>query len=33
VAKRSWILFCDAELEGEWLPIWPDTPEPPLRRT
>jgi hypothetical protein len=31
VAKRSWILFCDAELEGEWLPIWPDTPEPPRR--
>jgi hypothetical protein len=29
VPKRSWILFCDAELEGEWLPIWPDGGEPP----
>jgi hypothetical protein len=31
VAKRSWILFCDAQLEGEWLPIWPDSPPPPQR--
>jgi hypothetical protein len=27
--KRTWILFCDAQLEGEWLPIWPDSPPPP----
>jgi hypothetical protein len=31
VAERSWILFCDAELDGEWLPIWPHAPEPPKR--
>jgi len=31
VAKRSWILFCDAELDGEWLPVWPGAPEPPKR--
>jgi hypothetical protein len=33
VDKRSWILFCDAELEGEWFPIWSDSPAPPMRST
>jgi hypothetical protein len=28
MAKRAWLLFCDSELEREWIPIYPDTPEP-----
>jgi hypothetical protein len=30
IAKRSWLLFHDANLAAEWVGIWPDTPEPPL---
>ena len=28
VSKRSWVLFCDSELEGEYLPIFSDSPPP-----
>jgi hypothetical protein len=27
--RRTWLLFCDHDLRGEWLGPWPDTPEPP----
>jgi hypothetical protein len=27
--KRTWLQFFDAELAGEWLPLWEDTPPPP----
>jgi hypothetical protein len=27
--KRSWLLFCDTALDGEWAPIHPDGPAPP----
>jgi hypothetical protein len=26
---RSWLLFWDARLADEWLPVWDDTPPPP----
>lgn len=28
IAKRAWLLFCDSELEREWLGVYPDSPEP-----
>jgi hypothetical protein len=28
-APRSWLLFCDAELAHEWLPLVPGAPPPP----
>jgi hypothetical protein len=28
--QRSWVLFCDSALEGEWAAIFPGTPAPPL---
>ena len=28
VSKRSWVLFCDSELEAEYLPVFPDSPAP-----
>ena len=28
VAKRAWFLFCDSELEREWIAVHSDTPEP-----
>lgn len=28
VPQRAWLLFCDAELEREWIGVHPDTPEP-----
>jgi hypothetical protein len=28
VPKRAWLLFCDSELEREWVPVYADTPEP-----
>ena len=30
ISKRSWILFCDSELEAEYLPVYPDSPPPCL---
>lgn len=27
--KRSWLLFCDTALDGEWAPVHPDAPAPP----
>jgi hypothetical protein len=30
VAERSWILFCDADYADEWVPVWPNTPAPPM---
>jgi hypothetical protein len=30
VAERSWILFHDADLCGEWIGIYPEAPPPPL---
>jgi hypothetical protein len=30
VPKRSWILFYDADLAGEWVGIYEDSPPPPL---
>lgn len=29
IAKRSWLLFHDAELAGEWIGVWGETPRPP----
>jgi hypothetical protein len=29
VPKRSWIQFFDADLCGEWIGMYPDTPAPP----
>lgn len=29
VPRRSWLLFCDTDLCGEWLAPWPDAPPPP----
>ena len=29
VHRRSWLLFHDADLEQEWLGVYPDTPAPP----
>jgi hypothetical protein len=29
VPKRSWILFFDEELSGEWIGVYDDTPPPP----
>lgn len=29
ITRRSWLLFYDAELAGEWIGMWPDTPAPP----
>lgn len=31
VSRRSWLLFHDADLCGEWIGIYPDSPPPPLR--
>ena len=28
IAKRSWLLFCDTELEHEYVPVYGDTPAP-----
>lgn len=28
VARRAWLLFCDSELEREWVGVYPDSPEP-----
>lgn len=28
ISKRAWILFCDSELQGEHLPVYPDSPAP-----
>ena len=28
IAKRSWLLFCDSELEHEYVPVYGDTPAP-----
>ncbi len=28
LGKRSWLLFCDSELEREWIGVHADTPEP-----
>ncbi len=28
IAKRAWLLFCDSELEREWMAVYPDAPEP-----
>jgi len=28
ISKRSWLLFCDSELETEYLPVYPDSPAP-----
>jgi hypothetical protein len=28
ISKRSWLLFCDSELQAEYLPVYPDSPEP-----
>jgi hypothetical protein len=28
VGRRAWILFCDSELELEWIPVHADAPEP-----
>jgi hypothetical protein len=28
IPKRAWLLFCDSELEREWIPVHADTPEP-----
>jgi hypothetical protein len=28
IARRAWLLFCDSELEREWLGVYPDSPEP-----
>ncbi|HET7545021.1 MAG TPA: hypothetical protein VFK05_34380 [Polyangiaceae bacterium] len=28
ISKRSWLLFCDSELELEYLPVHADSPEP-----
>jgi hypothetical protein len=30
--ERSWLLFCDTELEREWTPIHPNSPAPPGER-
>jgi hypothetical protein len=27
--ERSWVLFCDTALEGEWAPVHPGAPAPP----
>ena len=27
--KRTWLVFFDAELADEWLPLWDDAPPPP----
>lgn len=29
VPKRSWLLFHDCELRGEWIGIHDDAPDPP----
>jgi|SRR5262245_10762261 len=29
VPKRTWVLFFDADLCGEWVGVYPETPEPP----
>ncbi|MEI9938141.1 MAG: hypothetical protein WDO69_13055 [Pseudomonadota bacterium] len=28
ISKRSWLLFCDSELESEYLPVYSDSPVP-----
>jgi len=28
IPKRSWLLFCDSELEAEYLPVYADSPAP-----
>jgi hypothetical protein len=28
-AERSWLLFCDGDLAGEWQGVWPGSPPPP----
>ena len=28
ISKRSWLLFCDSELETEYSPVYPDSPAP-----
>ncbi len=31
VSRRAWILFHDADLCGEWIGLYPDSPAPPVR--
>jgi hypothetical protein len=28
IARRAWLLFCDSELEREWVGVYPDSPAP-----
>jgi hypothetical protein len=28
IGKRAWLLFCDTELELDYVPVYPDSPEP-----
>ena len=30
IAKRTWILFFDADLESQWIGIWEGAPPPPM---
>lgn len=30
LTKRSWILFHDADLQSEWIGVYPDSPKPPM---
>jgi hypothetical protein len=32
VPRRSWVLFYDSEWDGDWVPVWDDSPEPFLGR-
>lgn len=29
ISRRAWFLPCDSEHEGEWAPVWEDSPNPP----
>ena len=29
VPRRAWLLPCDSEHDGEWVPVWEDSPGPP----
>jgi len=29
VPRRSWVLFYDSDWDGDWVPVWDDSPEPP----
>jgi hypothetical protein len=28
VSRRSWVLFYDSDWDGDWVPVWDDSPEP-----